>query len=144
MSLARALARFNRRFANPVMRLVAGRVPPLAIVHHRGRRSGREYSTPVLSVRTEDGLLFGIIYGRGWDWVQNVLAAGRGEVTRRGQTREYVDARVADDDEALPLITPGFRTMFRVLRVRRFVLVTGEITVRLPVETVPAVQPIPS
>ena len=56
-ALPRAFARFNRRVANPVVRLVAGRLPPLAVVTHTGRRSGRSYRTPVMAFAKDDDLV---------------------------------------------------------------------------------------
>ena len=69
----RGFARFNRRVANPAMRLAAGWLPPFAIVRHRGRRTGRDYATPVLAFGTEDGLVVAVLYGTSSDWVRNVL-----------------------------------------------------------------------
>ena len=49
MTFADRLARFNRRLPNRVVRTVAGRrFSPVAVVVHRGRRSGRQYRTPVM------------------------------------------------------------------------------------------------
>src|SRR6266567_4450410 len=64
----RAFARFNRTVANPVMRLAAGWLPPFAIIRHRGRVTGRNYATPVLAFGTNDGLVFGVLYGTRSDW----------------------------------------------------------------------------
>ena len=41
------LARFNKVVTNPIQRRYAGRIPPFAIVEHVGRKSGRQYRTPV-------------------------------------------------------------------------------------------------
>jgi hypothetical protein len=49
------MRRINRAFTNPAMRTIAGRVPPLAIVQHLGRRSGQSYRTPVLAFPTDEG-----------------------------------------------------------------------------------------
>jgi hypothetical protein len=44
---------FPRRMAallrplNPLVLPLTRRVPPLAVLHHKGRRSGRSYDTPV-------------------------------------------------------------------------------------------------
>ena len=43
MVLPRKLARLNKRFLNRVMVQLAPRLPGLAVLHHRGRRSGRRY-----------------------------------------------------------------------------------------------------
>ncbi|HEX5951310.1 MAG TPA: nitroreductase family deazaflavin-dependent oxidoreductase, partial [Actinomycetota bacterium] len=99
MPLSRGFARFNRRVANPVVRRVAGRVPPLAIVDHRGRRTGRDYSTPVIAVRSGVDVVIGAVYGVESDWVRNVMAAGHARVEQRGRTREYVRPRLIGTDE---------------------------------------------
>ncbi|HEV2026905.1 MAG TPA: MFS transporter, partial [Candidatus Dormibacteraeota bacterium] len=46
---ARRVIRFVARFVNPIVLLVAGRrwMPVVGIIHHRGRRSGRDYATPI-------------------------------------------------------------------------------------------------
>jgi deazaflavin-dependent oxidoreductase (nitroreductase family) len=122
---ARALARFNRAFANPAVRLFAGRVPPFAIVRHRGRTSGRAYATPVVAFRAGDALLVGVLYGRTSDWVLNVLAAPRTEVTRRGLTRNYRQPELVTRDEGLRLLPAVVRVPYRILRVRHFLLLTS-------------------
>ncbi|HEU4948269.1 MAG TPA: nitroreductase family deazaflavin-dependent oxidoreductase [Kribbella sp.] len=121
MPLSRGLARFNRRFANPVMRLVAGRLPPFAIVRHRGRRTGRDYVTPVLAFGTEDGAVIGVLYGTGSDWVSNVLVAGGAEVKRRREWQHYGQSRLVGGDEGLRLLPTVVRSPFRLLGVRAFV-----------------------
>jgi deazaflavin-dependent oxidoreductase (nitroreductase family) len=120
MPLPRRLARFNRKVANPVVRLAAGRVPPFAIVRHLGRTSGREYRTPVVAFGTRDGLVIGVLYGPGSDWVKNVLATGRAEVTRFGRTRAYRQPRLIGREDAARLLPPMARVPFRLLGVRNF------------------------
>ena len=45
----RGLRKFNRTFFNPVIKLFAGRFF-YSLVYHMGRRSGKEYTTPVVAV----------------------------------------------------------------------------------------------
>jgi deazaflavin-dependent oxidoreductase (nitroreductase family) len=106
------------------MRLVAGRLPPFAIVRHRGRVTGRDYATPVLGFGTNDGLVFGVLYGASSDWVSNLLVAGRAEVKRRGEAHEYQQPRLVGSDEGLRLVPAIFRGPFRLLGVRNFVRLT--------------------
>jgi deazaflavin-dependent oxidoreductase (nitroreductase family) len=120
----RGFARFNRKVANPVMRLVAGRLPPFAIVRHRGRVTGRDYATPVLAFGTNDDLVFGVLYGTSSDWVSNLLAAGRADVKRRGEAHEYDQPRLVGRDEGLRLVPAIARGPFRLLGVRNFVRLT--------------------
>ena len=120
----RGFARFNRKVANPVMRLTAGWLPPFAIVRHRGRVTGRSYATPVLAFGTDDGLVFGVLYGRRSDWVTNLLAAGRAEIKRRGTAQAYLRPRLVGSDEGFRLLPAIVRGPFRLLGVRDFVRVT--------------------
>lgn len=107
------------------MRLVAGRLPPLAIVRHRGRRTGRDFATPVLAFSTSDGLVVGVLYGTRSDWVRNLLATGRAQVKRRGVVRDYEQPTLISRDEGLPLVPGVFRGPFRALRVQDLLLLTA-------------------
>ncbi|HET9779063.1 MAG TPA: nitroreductase/quinone reductase family protein [Propionibacteriaceae bacterium] len=121
----RSFAKFNRKVANPVMRKIAGSFGPFAIVRHRGRRTGRDYATPVLAFGTEDGLLVGVLYGTSSDWVRNVLAGDRAEVKWHGQSHAYDQPRLISSEEALPTVAAVIRGPFRLLGVRNFVRFTA-------------------
>lgn len=127
MPIPRLFARFNRDVANPAIRLFAGRLPPFAIVRHRGRVTGRSFATPVLAFRADDGLVVALFYGASSDWVRNVLAAGRAEVKRVGTTRQYAEPRLVDRDEGLPLIPAVVRMAVRLSRARDFLRVTDSL-----------------
>ncbi|MFN8537303.1 MAG: hypothetical protein U0232_07475 [Thermomicrobiales bacterium] len=62
---------------NRVTRVVAGWLPGFAIVVHRGRKSGKEYRTPVNAFRTKEGYRIALTYGSGATGGRNVLTAGR-------------------------------------------------------------------
>ena len=128
----RSLARFNRKVANPVMRLVAGWLPPFAILRHRGRRTGRDYATPVLAFPTENGLVVTVLYGTNSDWVRNVLAASRVEVKRHRQSHEYEQPRLVGSNEGLQLVPTMVRRPFRLLGVHHFVGLTVSPSDDLP------------
>ncbi|MGW1341026.1 nitroreductase family deazaflavin-dependent oxidoreductase [Kribbella sp. NPDC002412] len=106
------------------MRLVAGWLPPFAIVRHRGRRTGRDYATPVLAFGTEDDLVVAVLYGMSSDWVRNALAAGRVEVKRRRESHEYEQPRFVGSSEGLQLVPTMVRGPFRFLGVHHFVRLT--------------------
>jgi deazaflavin-dependent oxidoreductase (nitroreductase family) len=73
------------RLLNPVALPLTRRVPPLAVLHHRGRRSGRSYETPVQAYSTCDGWLVGLAYDHNAPFALNLLAANGGEMTRAGR-----------------------------------------------------------
>lgn len=88
---------FNRLAAQ-----VAGRrfVPVWAVVRHRGRKSGREYSTPVAVLTTPDTFVIALVWGRGADWVRNLRAAGGGTVRYLGRDIEVVEPTIVGLDVA--------------------------------------------
>lgn len=76
MPLPKRLARVNRSVTNRITRLIAGRIPPLAIVHHVGRKSGKLYATPIMVFKRPSGFVIAMTYGTDTEWSKNVLAAG--------------------------------------------------------------------
>ncbi|HET9139367.1 nitroreductase family deazaflavin-dependent oxidoreductase [Actinophytocola sp.] len=120
MAWSRGLARFNKKVTNRVQGLWAPYLPPWAMIVHRGRRSGREYRTPVLARRSGESLEVVLFYGERADWVRNVLAAGGAGVVRKGRTADLVEPRVVDSTD------PGLsRSTRRVAGRNRRVLVVG-------------------
>ena len=91
MSIPKAVARFNKRVTNPVMRHVAAHLPWCAVVTHIGRQSGRRYHTPVNVFRRGDDFVFVMTYGRDADWVRNVDAAGSCDVVTGGRNVRLVE-----------------------------------------------------
>jgi deazaflavin-dependent oxidoreductase (nitroreductase family) len=125
MPLPQWLGRLNRVGFNRGIRLVAGRLPGLGIVEHRGRRSGRRYRTPVNVFRRDGGFAVALTYGPRTDWVKNVLAAGAAQITTRGRSYEVVRPRVITDRGRAAVPWPVRRTL-AVLNVDQFLLVDTE------------------
>jgi deazaflavin-dependent oxidoreductase (nitroreductase family) len=75
MSTQRRLALLNRNVLNRVVAGTLTRLPGFGVVLHRGRKSGKQYRTPVRLLRTGDRYVISLPYGPNSDWVRNVLAA---------------------------------------------------------------------
>lgn len=71
-----ALRWFHKSVRPMELRSAGKRSKSTAAVHHTGRRSGKDYVTPVWAHRVGEGFLIGLPYGTGVDWCRNVLAAG--------------------------------------------------------------------
>jgi deazaflavin-dependent oxidoreductase (nitroreductase family) len=101
----------------PVARALAGRrwFPLWAIVHHRGRRSGTDYATPVAVVPTVDKsiVMIGLPWGRKTNWARNVVAAGGATLTWKGRERPTTQPRIIEPTEAAALAKPLFRFVLR-------------------------------
>src|SRR5439155_13261180 len=70
--------------------------PLWAVLHHRGRRSGTEYATPIVARRIQDGFIIPIPFGQGTQWVRNVLAAGEATLRWRGADHCRANPEVVD------------------------------------------------
>jgi deazaflavin-dependent oxidoreductase (nitroreductase family) len=84
------LAALTTHVFNPIMGLFAGSLPGLALLTHRGRRTGRVYRTPLLVLTRDDHYLIGLWYGTNVHWVKNVLARGECEMRIRGRNIRMV------------------------------------------------------
>src|SRR5262249_11813819 len=78
---SRRLIRSVARVINPLVLRFAGRrhVPVLGVLHHRGRRTGREYATP-LGIRptAAGGFVLPLTLGEAGRGVRHIPAAGPG------------------------------------------------------------------
>ncbi|TNC46133.1 nitroreductase family deazaflavin-dependent oxidoreductase [Mumia zhuanghuii] len=97
MPLPQSMGRLNRAGPNRLIVHVAPWVPGFGVVHHRGRRSGRGYRTPVAVFRRGDEVVFAMVYGTRTDWVRNVRAAGGATVTVRGHDLRLSGPRLVHD-----------------------------------------------
>ena len=121
MTVTDRLARFNRRVPNRVIGKLAGRrLSPVAYMLHQGRKSGRQYRTPVMPLPQRDGFLVARPSGAERDWVRNVVAAGRCALLRGGRRFELTDPRLLDAAGAAPLLPAALRPALRVVPRIRF------------------------
>jgi deazaflavin-dependent oxidoreductase (nitroreductase family) len=121
MPIPKAVARFNRSVTNPVLSPLARRLPGFALVTHVGRRSGREYVTPVNLFRHGDGWVIALTYGADSQWVLNALAAGAIGVETRRRRLRLVGPEVVSDPRR-SLVPPPARWMLGLLGVDEFLL----------------------
>ena len=97
----------------PIAKALAGRrgFPLWAILHHRGRRSGTDYATPVAVVPTTDPnlVLIGLPWGPKTNWALNVVAAGFADLTWKGARHSTTSPRIIEPAEAAALAKRLFR-----------------------------------
>ena len=101
-SFRRGLTTVLKHTLNPLTRRLAHSTHgPFAIVQHVGRRSGKQYETPIIARRFEDGFAIELTYGYDVDWHKNVLAAGGCNLIWHGKT--YAIDRIEPLDPAIGL-----------------------------------------
>jgi deazaflavin-dependent oxidoreductase (nitroreductase family) len=124
----RRLIRAVARVVNPLVLRIAGRrhMPILGIVHHRGRKTGRSYATP-LGVRPAagGGFVIPLTLSDASHWYQNMRAAGGCVITYRGVDHTVARPIVVDRATAGPAYPRYERLALRLIGINEFVWLTS-------------------
>lgn len=95
-----------------------------AAIGHIGRKSGKQYSTPVGVERVQGGFIIPLAYGTEVDWLRNVVAVGRATITAEGEVHDVIEPEVIDAATALPRLSAGPRRTFERLGITHYLTVT--------------------
>ena len=107
---------------NPVVLVLAGsKRASTAVIHHRGRKSGRAYATPVGARTTSDGFMVPLNFGDNADWFQNVKAAGGCTIEWNGARYPVVEPRIVDWAVAKSAFSPREQRVMRLVGMENFV-----------------------
>ena len=110
-----AVVALSRRVVNPRQLVLAGQPGAYAsIIRHVGRRTGRAYETPVGVVADGDTFLIVLPYGRGTQWLRNVLAAGEAVLVTEGRTYRVDRPEVIPTQEIAGRLSPSDRRAVRL------------------------------
>jgi deazaflavin-dependent oxidoreductase (nitroreductase family) len=114
----------NKRWLNPLMLHLAGhRHWYAARLEHVGRRSGRQYATPVVAQPTDDGFAIPLPYGTRVDWLRNLDAAGGGTLQVDGIRYPITGPRIVALDQIAGL-SAMWRALAHVYGIREWLAVT--------------------
>jgi deazaflavin-dependent oxidoreductase (nitroreductase family) len=106
---------------NPLTRRLArSSVGPFSIVRHVGRRSGRQYETPLIVAPREDGFVIELTYGPEVDWHKNIVAAGGGTLVWRGKEYTFNTIEALDTATGLAAFPPSQRLILRLTGRKHF------------------------
>jgi deazaflavin-dependent oxidoreductase (nitroreductase family) len=119
---ARRVIRAAARVLNPLALKIAGKrwMPILGILHHRGRRTGHAYATPLGMRPLGDSFFLPRTFGANAAWYQNVQAAGWCVVSYLGKDYTLVQPEVVDIATAAPAFPRYERLQFRLIGINEF------------------------
>ena len=103
---------FNKRVTNRITGRFAGK-HIYAVVHHRGRKSGKPYQTPVVAMPFGDSFILPLPYGADVDWCRNLFAAGEFQMEWRGRRYTLRSPQLIEPQDALAAFP---KWLHRVLR----------------------------
>jgi hypothetical protein len=113
---------------NPLIKKAAGKrhFGMAAQIHHRGRKSGRQFVTPASARPAGDHIVAPLTFGTQSDWCRNVLAAGGCAIRYRGVDYLATDPVVVDRANLPPWAVAAFkrreRFLFPVIGIKYFLL----------------------
>jgi deazaflavin-dependent oxidoreductase (nitroreductase family) len=119
MPAPRWLARANRRVTNPILGPLLTKLPGFGYVVHTGRKTGREYRTPVNLFKHDGGYVIALTYGPATEWVRNVLASGGCIVEQRGRVLRLTNPHLFHDEDRRAVPAP-VRVALGLMRVHDF------------------------
>jgi len=107
----------------PSTRPISGRrwLPLYGVLHHVGRRSGREYATPVVVRATSDAVYVPLPFGEATDWYRNAVAAGGVRTTWKGADHWLANPVVVSRDAAGPAFHRVMRGLMRIAGIEQVV-----------------------
>ena len=121
----RGILRFATKYINAyTVRGAGGRSARVfALLRHRGRRSGREYATPVVArPYPGGGFIIPLTFGTGADWYQNIAAAGGCVIRWKGVEHTLEQPEVVSFEEGGKAYSAFERVMMRrILGMKNFV-----------------------
>jgi deazaflavin-dependent oxidoreductase (nitroreductase family) len=110
--------RYARDVGNPRQLQSAGtRGAHASVLQHTGRKSGKQYQTPVTARWTADGFVIGLPYGPNTDWLKNVLASGSATLMHNGSSYQCDGPAVIPMGEAADDFSPAERRILRLMGV---------------------------
>ena len=112
----------SQRF-NPFILKYGGsrRLPMISVIQHKGRRSGRSFSTPLAARPTANGFVIPLTFGEQADWIRNVQAAGGCTIRWKGTTYTVIEPEIVDWAEVRASFYPAERVLVPLIGIRRFV-----------------------
>ena len=113
------IRKINHFILNPVMKLFSGKSSSyLSLVFHIGRRSGKEYSTPVVAAKNIEYIFIGLPYGSDTDWFLNVKAAGKCKVKIDGNIYLANNPIIVDPSVALLIFSSQYKAQYEKAKVK--------------------------
>jgi deazaflavin-dependent oxidoreductase (nitroreductase family) len=111
----------NKHLLNPAVLRLAGRKHFYAsALQHTGRRSGKQYVTPVAATRVTDGFVVPLPYGDRTDWLRNLMTEPDGSLQFQGETYQISSPTVVDAATALAELPPNRRQLVKRFGIRKF------------------------
>jgi deazaflavin-dependent oxidoreductase (nitroreductase family) len=116
----RFLSVLARTFNRLTLRVARSGFGPFSLIRHVGRRSGRQYETPVILARVPEGFVAELTYGPDVDWYKNIVAAGTCTVVHHRRQYDIRAVLPYPAEQGLAAYPRPARAVLRALRRHEF------------------------
>jgi deazaflavin-dependent oxidoreductase (nitroreductase family) len=111
---------------NPLtLKLARSSLGPFSLIRHVGRRSGKQYETPIMVAPIAEGFVIELTYGPEVDWYKNVQAAGRCTIHWHGKDYEINRIEPISAEAGRAAFPTPIRLMLQVMNMKHFVKMTA-------------------
>jgi deazaflavin-dependent oxidoreductase (nitroreductase family) len=115
------IRKINKHFTNKIFIHIAGRkFGHFAILCHIGRKSGKEYSIPIIAEPFENGFVIALTYGVKIDWYENVKASGRCKLKWKNTEYSLQNPQLIGPEIGLTAFPPLVRSGLRIAGIQYF------------------------
>jgi hypothetical protein len=92
------------------------------ILKHIGRKSGREYVTPVSAYPLGDGFVLALLYGdaNSVDWCRNILSTGQCKLATHGKEHVLKQPEIIPAEQALTVFPKPMQRMYKTRGIQQF------------------------
>jgi deazaflavin-dependent oxidoreductase (nitroreductase family) len=115
-----SLRKFNRAITNRVTMLIAGHFI-FSLIRHRGRKSGKNYATPLVVSIKDNYAYIPLPYGADTDWFLNVSSAEKCELVSNRKRYQAIKPTIINQEQAIPMFSNGLQKAFRKAHIAIFV-----------------------
>lgn len=107
----------------PTTRPISGKrfFPLYGLIHHVGRTSGHEYTTPVVVRRAGDTVYVPLPFGERTDWYRNSVAVGGVRATWKGSQLWLADASIVEATATDAAFNRVMRAIMRFVGIEKVV-----------------------
>jgi deazaflavin-dependent oxidoreductase (nitroreductase family) len=124
--IRKAIGLLLKHTLNPLTRRLAhSSFGPFSIIQHVGRRSGKQYETPIIVAPAANGFIIELTYGPDVDWYKNVQAAGGCTIIWHGNHYVIDKIEPMDSDIGRSAFPLPARLILYLLRRQHYVKLTG-------------------
>jgi deazaflavin-dependent oxidoreductase (nitroreductase family) len=118
---------FNKHITNKVLIHIAGKKSGhFSILRHFGRKTGKQYSIPVIAEPIENGFVIALTYGKKVDWYANVAAKGKCIIRWKNVEYPLKTPQFLEPEIALKTFPPFVRLALRFARIQYFLSLSRE------------------